>query len=405
MKKILIFSFNYYPKFIGGAEVAIKEITDRIEDIEFHMITLRFDSKLPEQEKIGNVLVHRIGFAKPNATIEELSQFPLKLNKYLFQFAAGFAALKLHKQHKYDGLWAMMAISCAVPAAIFKMFAPNVPLALTLQEGDPIEHLEKKAKPLWLLFTQGFTKATVIQPISEYLAGWARKRAPKTPVEIIYNGSNPRDFNPTFTQDDLNAYKQKLGKKDDDIYLVSTSRCVHKNGIDDVIRALPLLPDNVSFIIVGGGAEEDNYKKLAKELNVENRARFIGQVERTETPIYRAISDIFVRPSRSEGFGISFASAMAARLPIIATQEGGIAEFLFDEKRNPDKPTTGWAVDKDSPEQIAQAVKDILANPEKVKTVTDTAYNLAHERYNWNSIAVDMRDKVFAKLFNSPSHE
>ena len=64
MKKVLIFSLAYYPKHVGGAEVAIKEITDRIDerDIEFHMVTLRFDSTLQKVEKVGNVLVHRIGF-------------------------------------------------------------------------------------------------------------------------------------------------------------------------------------------------------------------------------------------------------------------------------------------------------------------------------------------------------
>jgi len=122
---------------------------------------------------------------------------------------------------------------------------------------------------------------------------------------------------------------------------------------------------------------------------------FVGHVERSETPKYRKIADIFVRPSRSEGLGNSFFSAMASRLPVVATQEGGIADFLFDAKRNPDKETTGWAVDKNSPQQIAEAVKDILAHPEQVKKVTDTAYRLAFEKYNWDTIARDMREKVF----------
>jgi len=53
MKKILIFSITYYPSYVGGAEVAIKEITDRNKDIEFHMVTLRFDRNLPKKEKIA----------------------------------------------------------------------------------------------------------------------------------------------------------------------------------------------------------------------------------------------------------------------------------------------------------------------------------------------------------------
>ena len=50
-KKILIFSLVYYPKHVhGGAEVAIKEITDRIpkDSVEFHMVTLGYDSNLPK---------------------------------------------------------------------------------------------------------------------------------------------------------------------------------------------------------------------------------------------------------------------------------------------------------------------------------------------------------------------
>ncbi len=100
MKKILIFSLTYYPNTVGGAEVAIKEITDRIDskDIEFHMVCLRLDSALPKTEKIGNVLVHRIGFSRPNPTAEDLKKFPLHLNKYLYQFTAAFKAIRLHRE-------------------------------------------------------------------------------------------------------------------------------------------------------------------------------------------------------------------------------------------------------------------------------------------------------------------
>lgn len=89
--------------------------------------------------------------------------------------------------------------------------------------------------------------------------------------------------------------------------------------------------------------------------------------------------------------GNSFIEAMAAGLPVIATQEGGIADFLFDAERNPDKETTGWAVDTDSPEQIADAVKEILENPKQVEHVKATAKKLVLEKYEWNTIAQKMK--------------
>jgi phosphatidylinositol alpha-1,6-mannosyltransferase len=93
----------------------------------------------------------------------------------------------------------------------------------------------------------------------------------------------------------------------------------------------------------------------------------------------------------------SFVEAMAAEVPVIGTQEGGIADFLFDEERNPDRETTGWAVDKDSPEQIAQAVIAILKNPEKAARVTAAAKKLVFEKYDWDLIAGNMK-ALFVRL-------
>jgi glycosyltransferase involved in cell wall biosynthesis len=115
-------------------------------------------------------------------------------------------------------------------------------------------------------------------------------------------------------------------------------------------------------------------------------------------PKYLKACDIFIRPSRSEGMGNSFIEAMAAELPVIATQEGGIADFLFDEQRNSNKVTTGWAVDADRPEQIAAAVRDIIDRPEKVSAVTRQAKQMVLEKYDWDLIASQMETKVFDPL-------
>ncbi len=398
MKKILIFSLAYYPKHIGGAEVAIKEITDRINDIEFHMVTNRFDSTLPKVEQMGNVKTHRIGIVKNNPGMADLKKFPLHFNKFTFQFLGAFKAMQLHRKHHYDAVWAMMAHSTGVPAAIFKIFYPKVPFVLTLQEGDPIEYIEKKMKPLWPFFSRAFTKADIIQAISTFLGKWARARGFKGALEIIPNAVNTKHFSQEFSKEEIGSAKRDLGKKDGDVFIVTTSRLVEKNAVDDVIRAMKFLPGNVHFIVFGIGPDEEKLKKLAQKEKVETRVHFRGQIGHKEMPLYLKACDIFTRPSRSEGMGNSFVEAMAADLPVIATQEGGIADFLFDERRNPDKETTGWAVDKNSPEQIAEAVKDIIANPEKVSKIVASAKKMAFEKYDWDLIAKNMRGKVFERL-------
>ena len=401
MKRILIFSLAYYPHFTSGAEAAIKEITDRIHDVEFHMVTLRYDSALPKVEKIGNVLVHRIGITKKAPTFQDLGKLPLDLNKPLYQLQAPLKALALHHRYHYDAIWAMMAHSTGVPAAIFKLFRPKVGYALTLQEGDPPEYIEKVMKPLWPLFKRAFTSANVVQCISTFLADWARRRGvADEKIELIHNGANPRDLADDINLPAVAELQQKLGKHSGDIWLVNTARLVHAKGADDTIHALTLLPTNVHLLLVGDGEDEQLLRGLAAELKVESRVHFTGKVDRSQVTLYRRVSDIFVGPSRSEGLGNAFLSAMASRLPVVSTQEGGLAEFIFDATRNPDKPATAWAVDKNSPEQIAAAIIDIMSHPDKVHEVTSRARQMVEEIFNWEAVARAMRSKVFDRVIS-----
>ena len=389
MKKILILSLAYFPKHVGGAEVAIKEITNRIapEDIEFHMVTLALGKELSKEEKIGNVIVHRVGFGNTGI-----------LNKFLFQFLAAWKSLSLHRIHRYDALWAVMAHSAGVPAALFKLYHPRVPYILTLQEGDPPERIERMMWPLWPLFSRAFKRADVVQAISVFLGEWARRRGFKGSLEVVPNGVDTRHFSREYPARAIDEVKDTLGKRMGDVFLITTSRLVRKNALDNVIAALPLLPENVRFIILGTGPLEAKLKEQARSSKLEARTLFLGQIGHDELPKYLKACDIFIRPSRSEGMGNSFVEAMAAGLPVIATQEGGIADFLFDEKRNLDKPITGWAVDKDSPEQIAAQVKHVMEHPEKVRAVIATACAMVMEKYDWDIIAKDMRERVFMPL-------
>jgi glycosyltransferase involved in cell wall biosynthesis len=363
------------------------------------MVTLRFDDTLPKIEKIGNVLVHRIGFTQHSPDMSDLKKFPLSLNKMLYQILAAYKASRLHAKYHYDGVWAIMAHSCGIPAGIFKTFHPKVKYLLTLQEGDPLDYIQNKMRPAYPLFIRGFTKADMIQAISTFLFKWAREMGFKGPAEIVPNAVDISHFSKEYAPGILFALKKRLGKKDEDIFLITTSRLVIKNAISDVIRALSILPKNIKFLILGIGPEETKLRALVKEKGLEERIIFLGQIPHEDMPAYLKISDIFIRPSLSEGMGNSFVEAMAAGLPVIATQEGGISDFLFDPELNPDKQSTGRAVKPSDYEDIARAVHLLLDDKKKTAEIRENAKKLVLEKYDWNIVAGDMRDKVFRKLF------
>lgn len=400
-KRILIFALAYYPDAVGGAEVALKEITDRIpgEEIVFDMVTIRFNSLLPAFERIGNVNIHRIGFTKAGPTISDLGKFPLVINKYLFPVMGFLKARSLHLKNPYDGAWAMMANHAGFAALFFKMWFPNVRFLLTLQEGDPIEYIKRRVRFVAPLFRRIFERANFVQTISNYLANFARSQGYNGDLEVVPNAVNIGHFSKEYSTEELFILKRKLGKKEGDIFLITTSRMVRKNAIDVIIRSLTLLDANVKFLILGIGPDEEMLRELARSLGVADRIQFLGQILHTEMPKYLKVSDIFIRPSRSEGLGNSFLEAMAAGLPVIATPVGGIPDFLFDPDANPEQEPTGLFASVDDPASIARQVNRLLNdNALRMKLFTN-GRTLVIEKYDWDLVARTMRERVFEKLF------
>lgn len=404
-KKIIIFSLDYLPGIISGAEEAIKEITDRLPDIEWHLVTLYYDRAVPRRLKIGNVTVYYVGlFGKPQATLQDRKRWPLHLNKYYFQFAAAWMAWRLHRQHHFDAAWSMMAHSTGVPAVLFSWLAPTVPYLLTLEEGDPPEHIERLVRPLWPIWKRSFTRARAITAISQFLAAWAKRRGAHCPVHIVRNGANPESIYPNFTPAEVTTLAASLGKQAGEVWLVNTARLVHQKGYETTIEALLLLPAHIKLLIVGGGPDEEHLKTHVANHKLTDRVIFTGQVDREVVTTYRLVGDIFVGPSRSEGLGNAFVSAMASELPVIATQVGGLADFIFDRVRNPEVPATAFAVEPDQPDQIADQVQYILTHPDEVKATTARAKAMVLAEYDWDKVAQRMKT-VLADLMTPPTEQ
>ncbi|MEX1120327.1 MAG: glycosyltransferase family 4 protein, partial [Candidatus Paceibacterota bacterium] len=260
---------------------------------------------------------------------------------------------------------------------------------------DSVEHIKKVMLPLYPLFTRAFKKADRMQTISTHLARWGVAMGFNGKPVVIPNGVTVKAFSKEYPRRELEMLKQKLEKKINSVFLITTSRLVRKNGIDMVIKSLAHLPEHVSFLILGGGPEETALKKLAREEGVMSRVRFLGEVPQKEIPQYLKISDVFIRPSRSEGMGNSFVEAMAAGLPIVGTHVGGITDFLYDPLKNPDVKPTGLAVTVDSPEEIAKAVLRYSSDVLLRREVVDNAFALVKARYDWKIIVPAIRDKFF----------
>lgn len=368
-KRILIFSTAFYP-VVGGAEVALKELTDRMPgSMYFDLICARLKKGLPDTERMGNVEVHRVGFG-------------YSFDKYLLPFFGVARAMKLVPNG--TPVWSMMASYAGFVSLFYCWMRPSTKLLLTLQEGDP---LEKYAKRLGVLgFLQGFLfrRANRVQAISRFLGEWAVKNGFEGSVDIIPNGVDIASFSKPIDESRRKHLRELFGFGDDDIVLVTASRLSLKNAVDDVVRAMPSLPHRCKFLVVGVGEDEGMLRSLAEELGVKDRVVFAGYRTHAELPELLRASEIFIRPSLSEGLGNSFLEAMAAEIPIIGTRVGGIPDFLTDGE-------TGVFCESRNPVSVVKAVDRLLVEPGLRERVVSNGAKLVREGYDWASIAVKMQ--------------
>lgn len=359
-KRILIFSTAYFP-LIGGAEIAVKEITDRIDDCEFVMIAPRLDKNLPKEEKLHNLYIHRIGKG------DNWDKFRLI-----------FFGPKYAKQlGKFDIVWSIMASFGGFAGLRYKKQNPQTKFLLTLQEGDSKAYIYRRVWFIWPYFKQIFKYADNIQAISKYLADWARDMGAKCNIYIIPNGVNIYKEN----QAGNDHYKCNHKK------IITVSRLVEKNGVEDLIKAMTYLDSDIHLTILGDGELRIKLEKLSKENNLSNRVHFVGSVKPEDIYNYLVNADVFCRPSLSEGLGNAFLEAMSANLPVIATRVGGIPDFLVEGK-------TGWFCEVRNPQSIAEKIKYISdeKNQAEVERVKNNAKKMVEEKYNWDLIAKDMNN-------------
>lgn len=184
------------------------------------------------------------------------------------------------------------------------------------------------------------------------------------------------------------AYRQDMPAKN--LVVLFVGRLVEKKGVDDLITAFSTLPEQLAAItwlwIVGGGDEESNLRGLANRLGVSGRVRFWGMVPNADLPDIYAAADVFAGPSvvaasgDTEGQGVVFLEAFAARLCVLAAASGGIAEVVDDG-------ITGILVPPRDPARLAAIMETLLTNRELREKLAENAFRKVTETYAWKKIA------------------
>ncbi len=131
--------------------------------------------------------------------------------------------------------------------------------------------------------------------------------------------------------------------------------------------------EKIGFILAGEGELTEELKQFARKLTIENHTFFIGRCDKVAEIL--SVSDVCVLSSKSEGFSNSILEYMSASKPVVATNVGGASEAV-------DEGETGFLVESDDDEALANRLIELLENPEKAGIMGENGRNRVEENFS-----------------------
>lgn len=193
-------------------------------------------------------------------------------------------------------------------------------------------------------------------------------RVPADRVETLYNGLDLSRWS-TVTR----------AAVDPQLPLIVTVGNIRRvKGHDVFLRAAAIVVSKfprARFSIAGEVLDAEFFAELqglAQQLGIAQQVSFPGGV--TDLPSFFRGAGLFVLPSRSEGFSNAIIEAMAAELPVVATDVGGNAEAVVDG-------TTGRIVPPEDVDALAAAMLELLENPERARAMAEAGRGRVKERF------------------------
>ncbi len=169
--------------------------------------------------------------------------------------------------------------------------------------------------------------------------------------------------------------KSELGVEGSDSLLVWVGRLDPVKGLDDLLRALPIIRQRfpAQLVLVGDGPERSRLEKLIAELDLADSVSLVGV--REDVPEILKACDVFVFPSHTEGMPNALLEAMAAGCAIVCTDVPGNRDLITDGE-------TGLTVPARDPHALADAVMTLLANRDLSDRLGAAASAVARESYD-----------------------
>lgn len=379
--KVAFITFEYPPFIIGGAGTYAKNISENLAKLGHEVFVFTPDIYNIKNGKKKNLNIVRIKMNK---------FFPLKALQFWFKLRKEIK--KFEKDKKFDIIHingiSYFSLKMRITNASQTVFIHH-PIKDTIvndnlgffarilhfrgEDGFLIlkaeDHIIKSSDKI--IVPSKFTKNNLL---SHY-------KLNSSLITVIHEGISCDNFK--------EALVSPL--KESDFILLFVGRVDdHRKGLDILLDAFRIVSqkfEDVKLIIVGSGNNK-KVVKLSEKLNIQNRILFTGFVDESTLKSYYNICDIYVTPSRLEGFGLTILEAMAAGKSVIGFRVGSIPELIKNYKN-------GVLIDKVNAEALANGICYLLEN--SVHWDKKEIQRFVKENYNWKKAAIE-HEKCFETI-------
>ena len=220
-------------------------------------------------------------------------------------------------------------------------------------------------------------------------------------ISIIPCGFCPDEFYPV----NSSFARSLLGLDQKEHIILQLGRMVPRKGVDNVIRSLSRLKNNIRklrLLIVGGESihpdplmcpEIGRLQAIAEEEGVEAKVSFAGRRSRDLLKYYYSAADVFVTTPWYEPFGITPLESMACGTPVIGSDVGGIKYSVKDGQ-------TGFLVPPNDPDALAGKINKLISDPLLIRKMKANALQRVHTFFTWARVA-DLVNELYCSVFDS----
>ncbi len=358
---------TFFDPFMSGAETCVEQIVNRLGRKDAHaftVITAKLAFYLPRYEHRGRYIIIRLGIGH-------------KIDKWLYPLLAPFTVMRIHA----DIAHAVMESYAGIALWLLGFFGASPRRLLTLQSGD----LDEKAKfgkiPHWL-WKKIHTSPDRVIAISNFLSSRAITLG-ATHVQVIPNG---------VPLGKLKYLAEQITEKTKKIVIVCVARLSYEKGVMDLVRAFALVHKEfpeAQLKLIGDGNERHEIEQEIERLQLQEFVVLCGKLPHLQAMSELARATCAVLPSHGEGLGIAALEALALRVPIVASNVGGIPDVVSHEH-------TGLLFETKNINNLASSITRMLKDVELRDRCIDNGKQFV-EQFDWNTIAKAYRD-IYTKI-------